>query len=448
MGRYALILVATLVLLSSYFVLANNRLRQDSLHNAMELNAYNQSKNIANSAVQIGITNIINQVWDVVNDEQAQEEIWYLDGNANWSLAQSAPQPVFHPWADLSGLFALTAVRDGDIVTLTSLGRMSENSPVEQEVKAVLQIEIGGDSIMPDFDGMFSKNGINFANNNARVKGKIGTNFTGNESVFFSGNNLRIDGGNLTIANTGDISVFDILNAVDNDNYQNNIQPAAGEDHVDLIEDPIHFPSPSFPPFQDNLGLSKGNLSGDSLIDSDGLYGDITVGNHNTLTIQTNGGTRKIRANKLEVSNHGNVIIEGGGVVILHITGSFDGGKLNSTGDPGDMFVYYESIQNSKFHNPHTEINGNLIFKANENAENVLNFQAGARLNGLIYAPDFKVDIKAGAKIVGNVIAEEMEIRGTGNVDYNIEFLSAYNENIHEIETVPTEEKIVHRFSY
>ena len=106
MGRYALILVVSLVILLSYFVIhSNQRKVEATLHNVEEL-SFVQAKNIANSAAQLVVRNII-------RPDLSGWKNFKSDSYAVGSILGEIPFAWRNPnrnmnWPDMDGSFRVT----------------------------------------------------------------------------------------------------------------------------------------------------------------------------------------------------------------------------------------------------------------------------------------------------------------------------------------------------
>jgi len=93
MGKYAIILVISLIILLSYFVISSNRANTIATERNIETYAYNQAKNVSNSAAQI----IVREIMEVKPSSR-----WnYL---MNTEMSSINPPPYYSDWRDWSEL--------------------------------------------------------------------------------------------------------------------------------------------------------------------------------------------------------------------------------------------------------------------------------------------------------------------------------------------------------
>jgi len=89
MGKYAIILVISLIILLSYFVISTNRANTIATERNVETFAYNQAKNVSNSAAQI----IVREIMEVKPSSR-----WnYL---MNTEASSINPPPYYSDWRD------------------------------------------------------------------------------------------------------------------------------------------------------------------------------------------------------------------------------------------------------------------------------------------------------------------------------------------------------------
>ena len=89
MGKYAIILVISLIILLSYFVISTNRANTIATERNVETFAYNQAKNVSNSAAQI----IVREIMEVKPSSR-----WnYLMNTESSSIN---PPPYYSDWRD------------------------------------------------------------------------------------------------------------------------------------------------------------------------------------------------------------------------------------------------------------------------------------------------------------------------------------------------------------
>ncbi len=115
MGKFAVIIVSTLVLLLSYFVISTVNTGTFSVRRNVEAFEYNRAKNIANSAAQIAVNNIINEVSGWVFDEESN------------GIITNHPMSSFTDWTDMGGSYRISKLeKNGSDLFLTMSGKIGE----------------------------------------------------------------------------------------------------------------------------------------------------------------------------------------------------------------------------------------------------------------------------------------------------------------------------------
>lgn len=115
MGRYSLIIVASLFLLLAFFVIAMVNTGEASLHRNIRTLQYNNARNVANSASQLIINNIINH-----------RENWYF-GSASDGVVSNHPLQNFTAWEELNGEYKISTItKDGIDLQVTVTGKADD----------------------------------------------------------------------------------------------------------------------------------------------------------------------------------------------------------------------------------------------------------------------------------------------------------------------------------
>lgn len=449
MGRYALIIVTTLVLLMGYYMIASNRTRETGLHQTIEANEYNHSRNVANSAVQLGVMNFINGNWEIADGETR-----YLDANDNWTVKGENDPLAFHHWSQINGYYALLAQRNGSEIVLTATGRKHPNSEREREVKALFTVEEGeeeGDGVpLPTFDGIFSSGGIEF-NSSAKVYGNIGTNSTAMDSVAFKNWGAEVHG-----------DVF-----IGPGGNPNNVLSLTGRGMghivgggVENLEEKQSFalpPFPDFPPAPDDLPW-RGNFttpwiaSGYYPIDECGEYNAITASSGRKITINVGSGIRTIRTQNLNLAN-GSLDIEGSGILRLFVTNNLTLG--------GNRDIDYKNsgrnqivVTNLNITQGHIKLNnsemtlyvsnnltytGSSSLNANGDISQLMIYYAGSTkpsvggntpVVGSLYIKNADFDIPGSSGVTGHIVSGGGTITISGNAEANVRMLYAPNSTV------------------
>ncbi len=176
MGKFAIIIVLTVVLSSSYY---SSSLRQVWLSSdvaAAEIYNHDQARNIAQSAALIAIRNI------VVDNQHS-----YIPTSG--STLNDPPNPTaYNDWQAMQGQYRNRIRNVGDtLISIVSRGKFRDS---HYDVEVILTKE--SDTWEPNFPHtVFALSGITMTGG-ARVTGHIGTNSTAAGSVSFSGSS-RVD---------------------------------------------------------------------------------------------------------------------------------------------------------------------------------------------------------------------------------------------------------------
>mgnify|MGYP001029465789 CR=1 FL=1 len=268
----------------------------------------------------------------------------------------------------------------------------------------------------------------------AEIHGPVGTNSTGVDSVKF-GSSTSIRTGDLWVGPNG--TMEQIIHT-----------PRLPELHVPdgtigvLSEEQV-YPDPIFPSLPTDL-TERGNFSTPWVsglyyeIADDGWYDTIEVTASRTLTIDLQGGTRRIRVRDLNiVQGHIELINKGeNGRLELYVEERFHlsgSSTMNLGGHFRDVTVYYQG-SNALNYTGNTRLVGSMHLKqANlsvsgsnsidghiiSNSTGSITFGGSAHLQAVaVYAPKAFVTVGGSAQINGSVIANRVLVSGNARIAF------------------------------
>ena len=451
MGKLAIIIIISLIFITSYFVITNNSIKETSLSSAIKFHSDNHSKNIADSALQIGIRKITTQEWKIDD-----KETFYMDNDFQWKKkGQSTKIPIVK-WDELSGYYSVSAERNGNEIVLTTIGTPDLNSNYKSESKAYFDIQEGSNSgpNLLDFDGIHVESSI-VLTGSSQIFGNLTSNTTANKSINLAWS-TKING-NLSFAG---------------DNIDNIIEKPSGQPYGNLVTGTIKPntvisvpPAPSYPDFPTlpNKGDFKTPwVSGLFYpIYDDGHYNLLEATSSRTITIFVGTETRKIRVNNLNISQ-GHIILSGTGKLIIYVDNQFTLGgdsSINKDGDNSKVHIYYSGV-NAPAIGGNTRVNSSISIKtapfviAGSNAiqGHIISGGSEIKITGnaeaisrLIYAPLANVIFEGSGRGKGNIICKSMSLTGDTRFFYNDQWK---DDPIPDLDAgVSTPTTIIHKFS-
>ena len=260
------------------------------------------------------------------------------------------------------------------------------------------------------------------------VVGDIGTNSIASNSIKYY--NDIISNGNIIIPNNGDIAT--VVNKTEN--WIKNVPVVVSPNIV-----VGNYPSPVMPSFPSisslgNKGSISINGSNSANISTDGYYDKIVIDSNTTLTIDTSGGDRTIRINKLDMVQ-GKIIITGGNKVNLYVDSCISmKGYVNSNGSSNgdkDKLQLYCSNTNPFTLSGETHIYGSVTWGTGDLTftgsgaiiGNLISTGTSIMLDGgsfldsqILYAPNANITLKAGAQVKGAVIGNTVYMDGGASI--------------------------------
>jgi hypothetical protein len=420
MGRYAIIVVLSLLMILAFFVISNNRL--SSVTQTRNILAFhqNQARNIAHSAAQIAVSQLIQGEWSFPDENVVQ----YFPNNNN----------TFVQWSDLDGSYLVSGERTGSLIELTSVGK-SGNSSIEYETYVTLNVtQSGGGSffnINPNL-AVTSLAGIELTGS-SRIVGDSGTYSSTPQSVNFAWS-THVDGNFFTL--TG-VDHYDVVKSA----------RGAGRQGEHIARDMLHFPDPEpypmpdFPEFPTNLtAKSDIVLTGvqTAHINENGNYDRIRVTANCNLFIDLGGEDRVLRVRDLDIQQ-GHIYLQGDGRLVLFVEDNFTlngSSTVNLNGDNAALHMNYAGSPavnpagNTKFHGSlYAEIadviiggSGGIVGHIITGGANVIvsgNAEANSRF---VYAPNAHVSLSGSGRIRGAVIAGSFAALGNTRVFYDEDY--------------------------
>jgi hypothetical protein len=427
MGKYALIVLMTLLLFLSYFVLTTNKTNVSSTERNVESFQRNIGKNIANSAAQIAVSKIKDGSWSVASGS----EQFFTTGTNN-----------FQQFNQLEGRYRIKIRNDSDIYTIkaTGIGGLSDNKyakPYEVTVKLSFSTEEGEGTpspSLPVFDHAVFANGSINLTGSSQITGNAGTNSTSATTVKFAWS-TKVKG-NFAVGAGGDpysVIFSDGWGRKPEDNITGIITS---------LPEPRSYPLPPFPEFPTGLP-NKGDfttpwVAGETyIINADGNYNKIEATSGRTITIDMNGGDRILRTKILHVGE-GKIVLANASpnsrlTLYVENTFTFTGSSsINNNGSANQVHMYYAGA--GKVNLPgSTSYKGSMHIKRAEleiggsggilghiisgGSKVTISGAADANVR-VLYAPEADVFIGGSGKVKGALIGKIISIEGAGSVTY------------------------------
>jgi len=416
-GKYAIILIFTLVIALFTYNATMSDLSRSTLTRNIESYNNNQARNIANSAIQTLLQKIVDP--DDNEFDVSSNNVQYFPGDG------------YYYWEELNGNYRYHIENQDDTLLIVTSTGVVEGG--EYSVDVVL--DIGGDKWEPQFPlAVFAEKSIEM-HASSRVIGHVGTNSTETNAVKLTG--VATIDSSLYIGPGGDPDVV-----VDIPAWRPTEQAIKGG--IKNLNQPHNYPMPEFPDFPD-LGDSQGDIivSGGPMNNlvlqpsdfHNQYFDEVKIQNNRTLTLNLGDQDWVIRVGILNI-HQGHLILNGTGAITFYIEDEFKiGGSstLNQNGQNSQSMIYYQGTDG-------ISIAGATKFKSNlfiENADltitgagavpletghiisggqNVTIAGAGSVQSGVIYAPTSHVIMGGSGSATTTIVSDTFESSGNARV--------------------------------
>jgi hypothetical protein len=348
MGRYAIILVTTLVLLLTYFVISTTNTSRITVDRNIDAFEYNKAKNIAYSAAQIVIENVINPkswVWKF--------DIFYPTGNISVH-----PLMSFATWEDLDGRYKIDNITKPDHNNLIITVSGESNDRVYDTRIHFRKIEES--TTLFDY-AAYSKYDLSIY-----PQGYINS-FNSDDPVFTPTNDAKVGyGPDGVFSNAGEIHGT-VSHKVDKDMP---VVPDPGGGNIITIPNNSHTITAGDYRVENNV-----NLSGNTVVQFSG--------GHTNLYLEAN----------LRLTGNSKLILNSGASLKIYISGSLDNrgnGIFNETGVAENLIIYG------------TETCTDVNLQGSNNTT----------FTGVVYAPEADIDIYGTKfTLKGAILGKNIKIR-------------------------------------
>jgi hypothetical protein len=416
MGKYAIIIVLTVIISSSIYSYGLQRIWLSSDIAAVDIYNYSQARNIAQSAAMIAVRKI-------VTDEDAS----YIPSSGSQLNKPLSPNS-FNNWPAMKGQYQLRMMNQGDtLLTVLSRGKFRDSV---YDVEVILKKE--SDRWDPEFPhAVFALSSINMTGN-SRISGHVGTNSTTTGSVTMT-NASRIDsslsigpGANpaLTVSSPGNV-----LGGIQN------------------LKREMPYEMPQFPEFPaklstaSNISITTNRITSYSSSYYDKKYiASITITSGGTAQFATDNVDRVLHVGNLDITQ-GHLNVSGTGTLTIYVENRLTLGStstINQTRSTVEsLFVYYKGTTALNFEG-RTGINGSLFVESADitltgnstlsgsggvagniisGGKNVTISGNAASLARVIYAPDANFKITGSGVVRGSIVCKTFFSDGDGRVE-------------------------------
>ncbi len=388
MGKYAIIIVLTVLVSLSIYGYGLQRTRLSADIAAVDVYNNSQARNIAQSAAMVALQKII-------TDEDAS----FIPEEDATILIPSNPDS-FHTWAAMRGAYRFRIWDSGDsLITVAARSRFRDS---EYEVQVVLAK--AANNWDPDLShAVFARQSIKMEGS-ARIIGDAGTNSTAADAVDMLWS-TKIDS-SLSIGPGGNPSVVTKLA-----NPAGNI----GGD-IENLPSIKNFPLPEFPEYPaKNDVISNQTISGGggpvtwSPTSYDGKYiPTLTIQSNKVLQLNTGNVDRVLHVGHLNISQ-GHLDILGTGKLTIYVENQITLGGSSSANRyrlPETMFIYYGGTT-------------------------ALSFGGTTGFRGGLYAETANITLTGSGGIQGNIITGGTAVNVSGDAEANSKVIYAPNAHVY-----------------
>lgn len=419
MGKYAILLVFFLIIALFTYNATMGDLSRSTLTRNVDAYNINQSRNIANSAVQTLLSKIVDP--DDSDFDVSSNNSQYFPGDG----------AAYYQWDELNGQYRYHIENQNDtLLIVTSTGEVGGST-----YSVHVSLEIGGGTWDPEFPlAVFAEESIEMQGS-PRIVGHAGTNSTGENAVKLTG--MATIDSSLYIGPGGDPDVV-----VDIPGWRPTGQAIKGG--IKNLNQPHNYPMPEFPDYPD-LGGSQGSIivkggpmNNLVLQPSDyhnQYFDEIKIQSNRTLTLNLGDQDQVVRVGTLNIQQ-GHLILTGSGSITFYVEDEFNiGGSstLNQSGNTSQSMIYYKGTDDISLLGA-TKFKSNLFIESADltisgsgaaaletghiisGGENVTITGAGSVQGGVIYAPTSHVAVGGSGSVTSAIVSNTFEASGNARI--------------------------------
>jgi len=415
MGKYAIIIVFTVIVSSSIYSYGLQRVWLSSDIAAVDIYNYSQARNIAQSAALLAVRKI-------VTDADAS----YIPTNGSEIHNPQSPNS-FYDWSAMKGQYQLRIMNQGDtLITIISRGKFRDSV---YDMEVVLEKE--SDDWDPDFShAVFALTSINMIGN-SRINGHAGTNSSTAGAVNMT-NTTRIDS-SLSIGPGANPAITVV-------------QSGSVMGEIKNLKKELSYEMPQFPEFPAKVSTAANvNITTNRVIGYSSSYYDkkfissITISNNGTAQFATDNIDRVLHVGNLDI-NQGHINVSGTGKLTIYVENRIilsGTSTVNQTRSSLEsLFVYYKGT-NALNLAGRTGFYGSLFVESADItltgsttvsgsggvAGNIISGGNNITVNGnaaslarVIYAPNARFTLTGSGVVLGSVVCKTFFSEGAGSI--------------------------------
>lgn len=421
MGKYAVILVSAILFSMIAYSHGLLNIFLSSEKRTVESYSYHQAHNIAQSALMVAITDIM--------DNHESDFVPLADSSVAYPSATT-----FQEWAQMEGFYRLLFHNQGDsLLAIQSTGRFQE-----KEVTSSAGLVFIKDQLFqwPPMNQAVHAEGNITLTGSSRFIGNVTTNSTDPNAVSF-GWSTYIDG-DLYVGPDGETDV--VAPTVQPGNITGDTGTLSEEQEFDMPEFP---PSPGTVPVSQSLSVTTWeeeqaqNLFHYSQFEGV-LLESLAIAGNRTMTLDIGAQDRVLHVRNIDIpQGHLNIIGEGTLTIYVEDGITLGGGStVNQQGDPEKLMINYAGSEEMIFGGD-IRLNSNLFIKeadltidgSNQIKGNIISGGENITVSGnagnysrAVYAPNADVVLAGSGRIFGSVISNSITAMGDSFVEFQPDF--------------------------
>lgn len=417
MGKYAIIIVFTVVVTSSIYSYGLQRVWLSSDIAAVDIYNYSQARNIAQSAALLAVRKIVTNA-----------DASYIPTKGS-QLHKPPISNSFNDWTAMKGQYQLRMMNQGDtLITIISRGKFRDSV---YDMEVVLEKE--SDDWDPDFPhAVFALTSINMTGN-SRINGHAGTNANTVGAVNMT-NTARIDS-SLSIGPGANPAITVV-------------QSGSVMGEIKNLKKEITYDMPQFPEFPAKVSTAANvNITTNRVIGYSSSYYDkkfissITITNNGTAQFATDNVDRVLHVGNLDISS-GHLNVSGTGKLTIYVENRITLGGTSTVNSNDSkrpiesLFVYYKGT-NALNLAGRTGFYGSLFVESADitltgsttvlgsggvagniisGGNNITVTGNAASLSKVIYAPNARFTLTGSGVVLGSVVCKTFFSEGAGSV--------------------------------